>query len=245
MAMDISGVTERRARPTLALFGGAFNPVHRGHMSLAAEIEARLEVREILFIPTGHPPHKEFPGISCEERKIMLDLAIGGHPGWVSSDIECRMKGPSFTARTISVLAIDPPPFFLLGEDAFADFWSWGHPEVILSGTHLVIVTRPGSEEERTRKAIIKTLRAGGLLDPLSAGDALLGVRRGRLEEVVWSLPNFGTTLRFLRISAVDVSSTDLRHGLAGENREYWLDLLPDPVKSYIVKKRKYQVFPK
>ncbi len=64
------------------------------------------------------------------------------------------------------------------------------------------------------------------------------------MEEVVWPLPKFGTTLRFLRINAVDVSSTDLRNGLSGENWEYWANLLPDPVKSYIVKKRKYQGFP-
>ncbi len=244
MAMDIFAATDKKKRPTLALFGGAFNPVHRGHMALAEEIEARLDLQEILFIPTGHPPHKDSPEVSCEERKIMLDLAIGDHPGWRSSDIECRMKGPSYTARTISALAIDPPPFFLMGEDAFADFWGWGHPEVIVSGSHLVIVTRPGTKEERTMEAFFTTLRAAGGLDSFSAGAAVTRVRRGELEEVVWPLPKFGTTLRFLRINAVDVSSTDLRNGLSGENWEYWANLLPDPVKSYIVKKRKYQGFP-
>ena len=245
MAMDTYEAADKKKRPTLALFGGAFNPVHRGHVALAAEIEARLELQEILFIPTGHPPHKDSPEISCEERKIMLDLAIGDHPGWRSSDIECRMKGPSYTARTISALAIDPPPFFLMGEDAFSDFWSWGQPEVIVAGAHLVIVTRPGTEEERTMEDFFTTLRAAGLLDSVSAEAVVTRVRRGELEEAVWPLPNFGTTLRFLRINAVDISSTDLRKGLSGENREYWTNLLPDSVKSYIVKRRIYKGFSK
>ncbi len=240
MAMATCEGAEKALRPVLALFGGAFNPVHRGHLALASEIQSRLGLREILFIPTGAPPHKDPPKISCEERKLMLDLAIRDHPGWRSSDIECRMEGFSFTARTISALAIDPPPFFVMGEDAFADFWNWGHPEVILSGTHLLVVTRPGSDVRGTREGVSTVLRAAGLLDPV-AGEAVSGVHEGRLREAVWNLPFFGTTLRYLRIEAMDVSSTNLRNGLAGKDRDRWADLLPDEVKSYIVKKGIYQ----
>ncbi|MCL5284343.1 MAG: nicotinate (nicotinamide) nucleotide adenylyltransferase [Nitrospirae bacterium] len=243
MAMDTSGGAEKTLHPTLALFGGAFNPVHRGHLALASEIEARLGLREILFMPTGAPPHKEAPEISCEERKFMLDLAIRDHPGWRSSDIECRMEGLSYTFRTIAALAIDPPPFFVMGEDAFADFWSWGQPEVILSGTHLLVVTRPGADGRGTREGVFTVLRASGLLDPLAA-ETVAGVREGLLREAVWGLPFFGTTLRYLRIDAVDVSSTDLRKGLAGKDRDRWADLLPEAVKSYIVKKGIYRGFP-
>ena len=245
MVMDISGGADTALHPSLALIGGAFNPVHRGHLALASEVESRLGLREILFIPTGHPPHKDLPEVSCEERKIMLDIAIRDHPGWSSSDVECKMNGPSYTARTISVLGIHPPPFFIMGDDAFIDFWTWGHPEVILSGTHVVVVNRPGSDADRVLESFFTVLRSSGYLDPKGLRDAFLGVLDGHFREAVWALPVFGTTLRYLRIDALPVSSTDLRMGLAGKERNRWMDLLPDAVKSYIVEKGIYLGRPK
>ena len=243
--MATFGGVDRALRPERALFGGAFNPVHRGHLALAAEIESRLGLTEILFIPTGHPPHKDRPEVSCEERKKMLDLAIQNHSGWKSSDVECRMHGPSYTARTISALALEPPPFFVMGDDAFRDFWSWGHPEVILSGTHLVVVNRPGSDPRKVEESFLTVLRAAGISFFKETRDALSGVQRGVFREAVWGLPLFGTTLRYLRIDALPISSTDLRHGLAGEDRERWVELLPEEVKSYIVEKGIYRGRPK
>ncbi len=245
MAMDISEGADCLLRPRLALLGGAFNPVHRGHLVLAKEVQAKLDVEGILFIPTGHPPHKDLPEVSCEERQKMLDLAIGATPGWRSSDVECRMAGPSYTARTISTLAITPLPFFIMGDDAFVDFWEWGEPEVILRGAHVVVVTRPGSTAPGVREGFMTVLRASGPFDPKMTRRGIDGVLEGHVREVVWSLPHFGTTLRYLRIEALSVSSTELRNGLAGKERDHWLELLPDAVKSYIVEKGIYLARPK
>jgi len=248
--MDTSGAPDPPfltpvTRPKLALFGGAFNPVHLGHLALAGEIESRLALSEILFIPTGEPPHKEAPEVSCDERRHMVDLAIAGHPGWRSSDIECRMTGPSFTARTIERLAIDPPPFFVMGEDAFSDFWSWGRPELILSRTHLVIVNRPGADRKGVYEALETVLRAAQTpVSPACVRQALSGFDGREVREIVWSLPLFGTTIRFLRIDSLPVSSSGLRRFLAGNRSGNGTKLLPDVVKSYIVKRGIYHEKP-
>ncbi|MEC4682922.1 MAG: nicotinate (nicotinamide) nucleotide adenylyltransferase [Nitrospirota bacterium] len=233
-------------KPTLALFGGAFNPVHYGHITLASEIEARLGLSEIFFIPTGHPPHKEIPDVSCDERRHMVDLAISGHPGWRSTDIECRLEGPSYSARTIEHLGIEPPPFFVMGEDAFVDFWDWGRPEEILSRTHLVIVNRPGVIRKGVEEALLTVLRAAqASVCSRSVRETLRESEQTRGREHVWGLPLFGSTIRFLKIDALPVSSTDLRKLLAGERKAECSDLLPEGVKSYIVKRGYYQGSPK
>jgi len=233
-------------KPSLALFGGAFNPIHVGHIALAREIEDRLGLSEILFIPTGLPPHKEAPEVSCDERRHMVDLAISSHPRWKSTDIECRMEGPSFTARTIGRLDIDPPPFFVMGEDAFIDFWSWGSPDLILSRTHLVIVNRPGEVRKGIPKGALTVLRAAQTpICEASVIEILEREEEERSREIVWSLPVYGTTIRFLRIDSLPVSSTELRKFLSGDRAEGWSHLLPEAVKSYIVKRGIYKGRPK
>lgn len=234
-------------RPDLALFGGAFNPIHLGHIALAAEIEGHLGLKRILFIPTGEPPHKDPPDVSCGDRIAMVTLAISGHSGWDVTDIECRTPGPSYTARTIDLLNLCPSPFFVMGSDAFVDFWDWGDPERILSRTHLVVVNRPGAVGDGVWKSLRTILEAAqtpvesdnhlhpsGVFTPPEAGG------RDSLREIVWSLPLFGTTLRFLRIDSPPVSSTELRRFLSENRHGIWKNLLPEPVKSYIVERGLY-----
>ncbi len=238
--MDISGADSRGYRPASALFGGAFNPLHNGHIALAGEIERRLGLSEVIFLPTGTPPHKERPGVSCEERCRMVELAIAGRPGWRASDIECRLPGPSLTFRTLERLSLSPPPFFVMGEDAFADFLEWGGPETILSLSHLVIVTRPGTEGGTARNTLLRVLAMGG--SPLTGQDvpSFADFSRERRIEWVAALPAFATTIRLLAIDSLELSSTRLRSDIASGTPETWAHLLPGPVKSYIVEKRLY-----
>ncbi|MGC8500032.1 MAG: nicotinate (nicotinamide) nucleotide adenylyltransferase [Leptospirillia bacterium] len=239
--MDISGATEGGRRPPAALFGGAFNPLHNGHIALAGEIERRLSLSEVIFLPTGQPPHKESPEVSCAERSHMVDLAIAGRPGWRTLDIECRLPGPSLTARTLESLSIAPPPFFVMGEDAFADFLEWGGPGIILARSHLVIVNRPGSASPGARRTLLSVLRdAGSSLGEVDIPD-LRELRGKGVTEWVAALPAFKTTIRLLTIDTLEVSSTGLRAAIASGETARWAHLLPEAVKSYIVEKGLYR----
>ncbi len=239
--MVISGGNKGGQRPSAALFGGAFNPLHNGHIALAGEIEKRLSISEVIFLPTGQPPHKKSPEVSCAERSHMVDLAIAGRPGWRTMDIECRLPGPSLTARTLESLSIDPPPFFVMGEDAFADFMEWGGPGIILARSHLVIVNRPGSASPKARRTLLTILREAG--SSLGEGDIpdLRELRGKGVVEWVAALPAFKTTVRLVTIDTVEVSSTGLRAAIASGEPQSWGHLLPEAVKSYIVEKGLYR----
>ncbi|MGC8528893.1 MAG: nicotinate (nicotinamide) nucleotide adenylyltransferase [Leptospirillia bacterium] len=239
--MDTFGGGSRGERPRAALFGGAFNPLHKGHLALAEEIERRLGLAEVIFIPTGLPPHKERPEVTCEERVHMVELAIAGRPGWRVVDIECRLPGPSLTSRTLTHLSLSPPPFFVMGEDAFADFLEWGGPEIILSLSHLVIVTRPGAGGSHARDTLLRVLALSGSFLTEKNVPSLDDLRSGRMEEWVAALPAFGTTLRLLAIDSLELSSTRLRSDIASGSPERWAHLLPEPVKSYIVERGLYK----
>ena len=238
--MDTSGADSREVRPRTALFGGSFNPLHNGHIALAEEIERRLRLSWVVFVPTGHPPHKERPGVPCEERLCMVELAIAGRSGWSVSDIECRLSGPSLTSRTLERLSLPSPPFFVMGEDAFSDFLEWGGPETILSLSHLVIVTRPGAEGSGARDTLLRVLALAESFLSDREVPSFADLRAGRTVEWVAALPAFGTTLRLLAIDSPDLSSTRLRSDIASGPPERWAHLLPGPVRAYIVEKRLY-----
>ena len=85
----------------LALFGGTFDPIHRGHVEVADECALKLELDQVLMIPSYLPPHRDPPLASAEDRLEMVRLAVVGHDRLVASDIEVRRQGVSYTIDTI------------------------------------------------------------------------------------------------------------------------------------------------
>ncbi len=95
----------------LGILGGTFDPIHDGHLAIAAAVEAALELETILFIPAGMPPHKVGRTISpAADRRAMVELAIAGHPSWALSTIELDRPGPSYSVDTLAELARSGEP---------------------------------------------------------------------------------------------------------------------------------------
>lgn len=89
----------------IGVFGGAFNPVHNGHINLALHYLNELELDKILFIPTASPPHKSDDDFAPKEDRInMLSLAISSFDKFEISDIEFKLTGKSYTYLTLSEL---------------------------------------------------------------------------------------------------------------------------------------------
>ena len=89
----------------IGVFGGAFNPVHNGHINLALHYFNELELDKILFIPTASPPHKSDDDFAPKEDRInMLSLAISSFDKFEISDIEFKLTGKSYTYLTLSEL---------------------------------------------------------------------------------------------------------------------------------------------
>lgn len=120
----------------IAIFGGAFNPVHLGHVNLARQYIEILKLDRLLVIPTYDPPHRKNDLISVSDRINMLNIAFGGVKNVEVSDIEARLKGKSYTFNTICEIKKQYPDaelFLIVGEDQFLAFDKWYKFEEILN----------------------------------------------------------------------------------------------------------------
>jgi len=142
----------------IGILGGAFDPVHFGHLLVAQDIREKLGLDRILFMPAPRPPHKRCVA-SFALRCRMLKAAIAGHPGFAFSDIEVRRHGRSYTVETLtelkSRLARDEL-FLVIGADQFRELKTWKQPERLPGLARLLVITRPGT---RRVKGIVPARR--------------------------------------------------------------------------------------
>ena len=122
----------------IGIYGGAFNPIHNGHLHIVRDFIRALGLDFVLLIPTGVSPHKAAAAqsASAEDRLAMCRLACAGLQKIRVSDCEIRRKGKSYTADTITELKKQYPNdelFLLMGEDMFLTLGRWYRPETIFS----------------------------------------------------------------------------------------------------------------
>lgn len=135
--------------PRLAVFGGSFDPIHHGHLSLAqAVVEAGL-ADEVLFVPARRPPHKRDRDLSDGRHRLeMIRLTLDEHPAFSVSDIELeRGEGFSYTFDTLSVLRQVFPEhdlFFLMGMDSLRELHGWHKAGELVQHFEFIVYPRPG-----------------------------------------------------------------------------------------------------
>jgi nicotinate-nucleotide adenylyltransferase len=205
----------------LGLFGGTFDPVHRGHMDVARAARAALCLDEIWWLPAPAPPHRSEPRVSVYHRFAMVALAIQDEAGMIVSDLEMTAPGPTYTSDTLARLGAEGwapgSLFFITGADAFRDIPQWRNYPRLLDAAHFVVVSRPGAPVSRLGDEL-PALADRMVRDPREAGEAP-------------------------RIVLVDaptaaVSSTDVRHAVAsGAGLQA---LVPVSVATYIDRHRLY-----
>lgn len=120
----------------IGVFGGTFNPIHNGHLSLATQFADQLGLDQLLLIPTATPPHKVAEDLAPGEHRLNLcRLAAKEDPRFLVSDLELRREGPSYTVMTLRELKNTHPRedefFLLMGSDMFLTFDSWYMAEEI------------------------------------------------------------------------------------------------------------------
>ncbi len=151
------------------VFGGTFDPIHRGHLDVAAAAVKALALDELLLMPSRVPPHRDAPRASPAHRFAMAALAIQDQARMVVSDLELYGDGPSYTSVTLDHLAgagIDVRSlYFVTGADAFRDIATWRHYPAILDRCHFVVISRPGcaaSSLPAVLPALAPRMHAGG-----------------------------------------------------------------------------------
>jgi nicotinate-nucleotide adenylyltransferase len=158
----------------IGLFGGTFDPVHRGHMALARVALQHYKLNRIYFVPANIPPHKQNqPLTPFVHRFAMLALATAEEKAFVPSLLEAaeetapNRKGPqekpNYSIDTIRRLKQGFKPtdklFFLIGMDAFADIANWHQAEALFRECEFVVASRPGYSLADVANALPQSLR--------------------------------------------------------------------------------------
>jgi len=224
----------------VAVYGGAFNPVHEGHLSLAREIQKRFSISKILFVPTGRPPHKFLvadPG--ADHRLEMLKEAIAGNNGWEVVPLEIQSSVVSYTVETLRKMNLPERPWLLLGSDAFGGFLSWKDPADILAQADLLVASRPGTSFGEIVPVVSDLFSLLGKKNfSVSQEDASL-LDSGVMGLWMRSFDDLPFRLALVRADTPDISSTMVRGVLSGVKNPSLekKKILPTSVKSYIVEK--------
>ena len=161
----------------IGLFGGTFDPVHRGHLALAHAALEQYKLHRIHFVPANVPPHKQRQPLSpFLHRFTMLALATAEEKAFVPSLLEApeenvtpirASKGqpekPNYTIDTIRRLKrsfkASDKLFLLIGIDAFADIAQWHQAEALFRECEFVVASRPGYSLADVANALPESLR--------------------------------------------------------------------------------------
>lgn len=133
----------------IGVFGGSFDPVHRGHLDIAGRAAERLNLDQVHFVPARAQPLKTAgPRAAPEHRVAMLRAALGADPRFGLDQRELRRPGPSYTVDTLRELRAEYPGdqlFLLMGADAARELPRWRGAAELARLATLVFVPRAGS----------------------------------------------------------------------------------------------------
>jgi nicotinate-nucleotide adenylyltransferase len=134
----------------IALFGGTFDPPHRGHIAIATAAADVFGLDRVLFAPTGQQPLKMGSAATpFPDRLAMVELACAAHPRFAASTIDAPHTDgkPNYTVDTLAVLREQLPAvklYNLVGADSFLSLRHWREPERLLAQAEWIVVSRPG-----------------------------------------------------------------------------------------------------
>lgn len=135
----------------IGLMGGTFDPIHMGHLVLAEQVRAELELDGIVFVPAGNPPHKDRGAITdgalrCE----MVHRAIADNEEFDIYEYEMDRPGPNYSIDTVRAFKADHPEvselYFITGADQLMAIETWKDYRALLQEVTFVAATRPGHD---------------------------------------------------------------------------------------------------
>jgi len=160
----------------VGLFGGTFDPIHRGHLALARAARERFKLGQVLFVPAGIPPHKQDEPLSpFVHRYAMVALATAAEKAFIPSLLEApaeaegaharkaREAKPNYTIDTVRRLKQSfkgaDRLFLLIGIDAFDDIAKWREAEALFRECEFIVASRPGYSLADVANALPERLR--------------------------------------------------------------------------------------
>ncbi len=133
----------------IGLFGGTFDPIHRGHVQVAEAVRDALGLDRMLVVVANEPWQKQGRPVSpAEDRYAMVAAALDDRPGLEPSRIELDRGGPSYTVDTVRQLLADQPDaeiVVVVGADVVAALDTWRQHQALRDLVTLAVVDRPGA----------------------------------------------------------------------------------------------------
>jgi nicotinate-nucleotide adenylyltransferase len=132
---------------SVLVFGGSFDPVHNGHLSIAAQARELTGAAEVWFVPSAIAPMRDHLAAPPEDRLALLRAATDDSPNTRVCDLAVRMGGVSYTAETMEALRREHPAddlAVLVGADAARTIPAWHRAADLLAREHFVVVNRTG-----------------------------------------------------------------------------------------------------
>ena len=164
---------EQTSGNRVCLFGGTFDPVHNAHLMIAREAVTRFGLSTVLFLPAGHPPHKQLSQVTPYRHRLrMVELASASEPRFQVSMLE-QGDQFSYSIDTIEALrrtlAPDVQLSFLIGSDAFDEIETWHRWRDLLKAVEFIVVSRPSHDFRVPPGGQVQ--RLDGLALPVSSTD--------------------------------------------------------------------------
>ncbi|WP_138493305.1 nicotinate-nucleotide adenylyltransferase [Paenibacillus pinistramenti] len=179
------------ARKKVGIMGGAFDPIHTGHLLAAEAARDQYGLEEVWFMPSHLPPHKAKAGVSGEQRLELVKAAIASNPAFLPLDIELRRGGISYTVDTIKELRAEHPEidfYFIIGADMVNYLPKWEGIDELVEMITFIGLQRPGSMLELD--SLPDFIQSGVVLAEMPLVDISSSLIRSRLKK--------GQSIRYL-----------------------------------------------
>ncbi|HYX67906.1 MAG TPA: nicotinate (nicotinamide) nucleotide adenylyltransferase [Terriglobales bacterium] len=230
----------------IGLFGGTFDPVHRGHLAVAHAAAKKFRLGQVLFVPSSVPPHRVGRPLSpYHHRFAMLTLALQREKSFIPSSLEAPPEpgvlafssgrhGPGFSYSIDTVRALkmqlgkSDQLFFLIGIDAFMDIAKWHEPEALLRELDFIVASRPGYSLADVAGALPESLRPDEKV-----------IKAFKKAKAAGTLALGATAIHLLPDVNVRLSATQVR--TAAERGKPLGSLVDPAVAEYIRKTRLYR----
>ncbi len=213
----LTKTTNKPIMTKIGLFGGTFDPIHLGHARMAKAFCAQCGLDELVLLPAGDAYHKDsLDQASAAARLAMTELAVAQWPNTRVSDIDVVRQGHTYTEDTLRAMRHDYGPnaefWWLMGADAFARLHTWHHFDQLFDLTNFAVAPRDAATSLEIHPDIQACMakKSANKLD---------------------SKPTQGT-IRILDLSPMSVSSSEIRHKIAHQQRVN--DVLDPDVWAYI-----------
>jgi len=181
----------------VGIYGGSFDPMHNGHLRAARAARESLQLDEVVFVPTGIPPHKAVGHSATPlHRYNMVRLAIEDEPGFRISDIEVRSEKPSYTVDTVRYLTTAQPRvthwYFIFGDDCAANLHRWKGLDELLQVVQFICICRQGLHPAPHLQQSVSMLKIPP--DPTRSSD----IRQALATGLTLDLPLAGQVLAYI-----------------------------------------------